>query len=201
MMIETPDIVRELQWLEEILYERICHDGKNTVSVNRKDPFNIKTISPPQIKEPGSGFSSFIIENNLSFEERALLILAIAPHLKPELLEEYAVDEANLLLFEVHSHIKYILGTRGLVYKGLLPTGLTYLYLMAGKDSVKRLEIYQLLSCDLNAQLQDAIFVEPHQLGEPSFSGRLGIKESYLETFFNSIDHNKSGIKYKLVNQ
>ena len=120
--------MNEFGWLNKLV---ACRLGLNALPKTS----DIYEISPPEL-ESASPLGLFVKENKLSFAERALIILALAPHIKPDFFDFYA--EEYLMNTEISENKKNLFATRGKSYKGLLPTGLTYLYILGGNNTKKR---------------------------------------------------------------
>src|SRR6056297_3592001 len=76
------DIGAELDWFRHILKVRSKLNAREVTETD--DVYN---ITPPYFNGSRSAYANFINEHNLGFEERFLLILALVPHIKPELLD------------------------------------------------------------------------------------------------------------------
>jgi hypothetical protein len=191
----SEDLISEFKWLNDLISIRLRSDHRLSESLTLIDG-NLYNIIPPDLINSTSNFALFIKQNELSFEERVLLILAVAPHLKPEFLDLYINPTYSLQLYTPAEFLNSLIGTRGQAYKGLLPTGLTYLYILAGGDIKERIRLQNILSTIAKPNLQKAVVIQPHNLGEPAFSGRIFIVEEYLELFtIEQIDRSDS-IKY-----
>ncbi len=119
----------ELNWLEAVINVRVA------LHFNHETIYNdISEISVPDVEHYNTPYTNFIIEHQLSFEERLVLILALMPHLKPALLDllstknkEYdrRFSEFGGIFLEQHS--------------GLIPTAETAMFILAGDNIEKRL--------------------------------------------------------------
>jgi len=195
------DLIAELSWLERLMHERISADPRTENSLNDRGRTDIYSIKPPDVEESDSHYALFIKANQLSFEERVLLILSVAPHLKPEFIDLYVQPPAGNLRFYTLPECLYpLIGTRGQNYKGFLPTGLTYLYILAGTDLKERVRLQNLLSTMAKPAFQKAVLIQPHNAGEPVFSGRIIIAEEFLELFTINQPDKINSIKYAFTN-
>ncbi|MCX7099072.1 MAG: ATP-binding protein [Methylococcales bacterium] len=120
----------------------------------------------------------FFQQRDLSSEAQVLVLIALAPHLDADFYDrtiQGALPRAG--------DFPKIGGSRGKSFRGFLPTGETALFLLAGKDAGKRIELHQLFS-------ENHLFVKEHILwleevpeGEPRMSGRIIISQDFVELF------------------
>jgi hypothetical protein len=196
--VVSQELEKELYWLDRIItrainiygettyYEEIiAEDGSRTSQKSDNSPIeSIKENHFPEIK---TNYSRFIIENNLSFYERLLLILTLVPHLSPEFLEKkFKQDHLNKIpqigLSRMQdSHI-------------FIPTGLTFLFLVnnrtsGGRDLAKLLFGASFLAPESKLFRQKVIFLEPPMAGSLFFSGKLILSQSYFQLFINPVIH------------
>lgn len=135
---------------------------------------------PALIIEPTDDdeLSSFIVKHQLCFEEITILLLALMPHLYPtffdKILHQYFPNGGDFPEFG---------GVRGLHYRGILPTGETALFILAGSDLEKRLVLYELLSETHLFAKKHILRLEEVSKGEPRFGGRLVLSDEYVERF------------------
>ncbi|WP_205703515.1 ATP-binding protein [Hymenobacter radiodurans] len=107
-------------------------------------------------------------QTQLSEVELLYLMIALAPHLQPgffdALIRDCLPDGGELPEFG---------GVRGANHRGLLPTGETALYILAGNDLEKRLALYDLFNPKHFFAREHIIALEDPKPGEPHLSGRL----------------------------
>ena len=120
----------------------------------------------------------FIRQYGLSRIESQLLLVAIAPHVQPDLFD-HAIEST----LKGSGDFPKIGGVRGKNFRGFLPTGQTVLFL-AGADNWKSSqEVIQLFWSDHLFVRKKILWLEDLQPGEPSMSGRIIISQDYIETF------------------
>jgi len=76
------DIENELAWFTELLDLRLS----NYFAVQKSD-INIFSVIPPDLETSDSVYALFIKEYHLTAAERAVLILAMISHIRPQLLD------------------------------------------------------------------------------------------------------------------
>ncbi len=126
--------------------------------------------------EDDSPFSRFFQTLQPTFEEYTLLLLALAPHLQPDffyrIIAEHLPEGGDLPEFG---------GARGIHHRGILPTGETAQFVLAGNDLEKRLDVQRLLGTDHWLAQKGILQLEPVRDGEPAMSGRLMLDPEIVE--------------------
>ena len=121
--------------------------------------------------------SSYSISNlALNHNEYYTLLLALAPHLQPSLLDT-AVQE----FLPNGGEFPEFGGVKSGNHRGMMPTGETALFLLAGNDMEQRIEVQQLFSQDHFFYKQKILWLEDVKEGEPRMSGRLILSQEWLE--------------------
>lgn len=126
-----------------------------------------------------NGFiNEFIIENNLTEIDILLLGLGLAPHLQPDFLSsiiaEYLPNGGELPEFG---------GIKTKNHRGILPTGETAQFLIAGNDLDGRISFYDYLHNHSFLYQKRIIKIESVPNGEPKLSGLLILEDEYIEKF------------------
>jgi hypothetical protein len=126
-----------------------------------------------------NGFiNEFIIENNLTEIDTLLLGLALVPHIKPDFLSsiiaEYLPNGGELPEFG---------GIKTKNHRGILPTGETAQFLIAGNDLESRIAFYNYLHNESFLYQKGIIKIEIVPAGEPKLSGLLILEDEYIEKF------------------
>ena len=155
---------------EEFLYLRdlISYRLKETAE---RPPFPSITKWRPPIRD-------FIKEHKLEQDEDAcsLLIIGLASHAMPELF-------GNTILESVKSdgELPQVGGVRGKNSRGVLPTGQTALFLLAGDDWEKRNKVERLFWSDQYFSRNRILWLEDLPLGEPVMSGKIIMPIDYID--------------------
>ena len=123
-----------------------------------------------------SHLTAFVRKHEPGFEEFALLMLALAPHLQPDffskIIAEFLPDGGDFPEFG---------GVRGVNHRGLLPTGETAQFVIAGDDLEKRLDVQRLFGPEHWFAKDHSLRLEPVPEGEPVMSGRLTLNPEVVE--------------------
>ncbi|WP_316632449.1 ATP-binding protein [uncultured Flavobacterium sp.] len=137
-------------------------------------------MEKPVLEQVSSnGFiNEFIIENSLSEIDILLLGLALSPHLKPDFLSsiivEYLPNGGELPEFG---------GIKTKNHRGILPTGETAQFLIAGNDLDDRVSFYDYLHNHSFLYHKRILKIDMVPPGEPKLSGLLILEDEYIEKF------------------
>lgn len=125
-----------------------------------------------------SYFSGFVQKNELDYNEIITLLIAFVPHISPHFLtttvQQYLPKGGDFPEFG---------GVKGKNHRGILPTGETILFILAGNNIEKRIEISKLFAEEHFFSRENVLYLENPGDGEPLMSGRLILDEEYVELF------------------
>ena len=156
-----------LDWLEHIVA------GFLKMRFGQAEDFQ---MSPLNLYSDDSWLATFIDLRDPGFEEFTVLMLAIAPHLSPRLLgkiiSEHLSEGGDFPEFG---------GVKGGNHRGVLPTGETAQFILAGNDLEKRLAVQHILSSDHWLAKEHILWLETVREGEPLMSGRLILNPEIVE--------------------
>lgn len=130
------------------------------------------------IYDDDSAFGEFVKQRQPSFEEYIILLLALAPHVRPDFLDKIirnALPDSG--------DFPELGGKRDKENRGFLPTGETALFLLAGEDLDERFAVQRLFSAEHWFARESILALEPARDGEPFWSGRLLLNPEYIELF------------------
>lgn len=164
-------IQRELDWLREVIDRRFeAHAGEAVPS----DLF--AHLPPPALPESASPYAGVLRELELTAEERIVLVLAYAPHVRPSLLDAFLVENGSL-----KRRFTEFGGLSGLSHGGFLPTAETAMFLLAGDDLATRLRLRHLFSPDHRLYTGNVLVAAHRHPDEPALSAGLHVTPEYLE--------------------
>jgi hypothetical protein len=162
---------REFRWLEQIMEARFqqyfAPDQPETPALP----------APPDLVADPSTFARIVLEHGMTKEARVVLLLALAPHLKPGALDPFFMK--NKLYDRGYSEFG---GVVGLHYGGFLPTGDTVLFLLAGDDLSLRLQMIALFEETHYFFQHNILRLEISSSREPFLSGALTPSQEFLAT-------------------
>jgi DNA polymerase III delta prime subunit len=143
------------------------------IHFNRKN--DIAVFSPDFIIDE-SKLSVFLKDCAPTFVEFIVIFLALTPHLQPdlftEIIKEYLPEGGDFPAFG---------GVKGTNHRGILPTGETAQFVLAGSDLAKRLEVQQLFASNHWFAQKGILWLETVREGEPAMSGRLILDAEWVE--------------------
>ncbi|MFL9912270.1 ATP-binding protein [Paraburkholderia sp. RL17-337-BIB-A] len=156
-----------LDWLAKIIAGRLnVHFGKTEQYVSKELNF----------RDDDSWIARFVNRKETGFHEFVTLMLALAPHFRPALLDNLIAaclpEGADFLEFG---------GMKGTHHRGVLPTGETVQFVLAGDDLEQGLEVRRILSNDHWLTRNRILWLEPVREGEPMMSGRLLVNPEIVE--------------------
>lgn len=156
-----------LDWLRRIIGFRL---------ENSTSPITEGDVETLRLYEDGSSFAKFVSFRDPSFAELFSLLLALAPHLTTDCLSgpisAHLPDGGDFPEFG---------GVKGTNHRGILPTGETAQFVLAGDDLEKRLDVQRLFSSDHWFAKQHILWLEPVREGEPMMSGRIILDPEIVE--------------------
>lgn len=119
-----------------------------------------------------------VIQQNLDQQELTLMLIALAPHVQPDLFDKVIGNK-----LQQPGDFREIGGVRGKNFRGFLPTGETALFILAGNDLKKRFEIQELFKSTHFLAGQQILWLEELHDSEPAMSGRIIMSQEYIELF------------------
>jgi hypothetical protein len=167
------DLEKELRWLATVIDTRL----KLFFSQESKYA-NIGQITPPVYEQEHSVFSGFVAHYQLSFAERILLALSVAPHIRPQLLDIFFIQQK-----ETGRGFVEFGGIRGRQSGCFLPTVETALFILAGNNLEKRFELLNLFHSDHFFRRHQILKTEPPLPGEPATSGAIKLSRDIIDLF------------------
>lgn len=148
-----------LDFLRKLILERIAAEHAQTkISLALFEEEDFVTALETILQLP----------ETFSFEEKLVLLLAITPHVRPGFLEEVMAQA-----LPQGGEFSAFGGIKGQQHRGIIPTGETALYLLAGMDTRRRLNYQKLFGGDGLFAVHGMLQVDGAPHGEPAMSGRL----------------------------
>lgn len=112
---------------------------------------------------------------DIRFGERIVVMLALMPHVCPQVLDIFFVQNKDF-----DRQYTEFGGWKGLSHGGFLPTGETVSFILAGEDIEKRKEVLRLFGRDHWFYSANVLRLEGAGEGEPFLSGQLRVTEEFL---------------------
>jgi hypothetical protein len=165
------DLEKEFNWFAKFLAVRM-HSYFNGETMNEK----FLVSAPPKFSRKTSRYSEFIQKHNFNLSERIALLLALCPHIRPELLDVFFAQNENY-----NRGFTEFGGIRSGNHGGVLPTGETLAFLLSGKNLEERFATIALFDRDHFFSRYNILKLEPIVEGEPLLSGALRISQDVLD--------------------
>lgn len=160
----------ELQYLDKLIRKRVQEESKHeTEAALPRMPAYDKWELP---------LGTFVEDNALTPDEACVLLIGLAHTVHPDLFQE--AIEGSL---KKAGEFPGIGGVNGKNFRGILPTGDTALFILAGGDWKRRLEVQHLFSADHIFARKKILWLEEVPQGEPAMSGKIIIAQEYIELF------------------
>jgi AAA+ superfamily predicted ATPase len=160
----------EIEWFVKVVETRLrLHFGQGGESGSVRDH------TPPDLHKDESEYSRVVKEFEMGFDERLVMILALVPHVRPQILDTFFVSNKNF-----DRAFTEFGGIKGKVHGGFLPTCETASFILHGNDLEGRFLLVSLLEEDHFFFQKGIIEIEHQVSGEPLFSGVLKLSNEYL---------------------
>jgi hypothetical protein len=170
----------ELNWFHTVLQTRF------NLYFNKPSEFkSIYDIPTPDLSQDQSVYGDIVRYYDMTIEERIVLILALSPHICPQILDMFFTKNEKY-----GRGFTEFGGVKGNHHSGFLPTGETAAFISAGNDILERINILKIFDPDHYFSKYKILSLEKDKSGEPLLSGTLTISRDYLSYF-------TSGASYK----
>ena len=165
--MNAPNLHLCLDWLDDVLHACLSLHFGQVEEVE---------ISPLKYMEDGSPISLFFQKNKMAPEEIIVLLMALAPHLRPGIfssaIAKYLPEGGDFPEFG---------GAKNGNQRDILPTGETAQFVLAGADLEKRLEVQKLFGTGHWFHKKNILRLEDVSYGEPAMSGRILLEPEVVE--------------------
>lgn len=156
-----------IEWFEAVLHV--------TIGVYFQQQ-GFENASVSQLRLPSSKWLEEATKHSdITFEERVIVMLALMPHIKPQALDTFFLQNGAL-----DRQFTQFGGWKGLSHGGFLPTGETAVFIIAGDDPIKRCEVVRMFQRDHWFYTSNILRLEGANEGEPFLSGQLRVSEEFL---------------------
>lgn len=163
----------ELEWLAKIIDTRLkLYLGQNA------DYPDVYDIKPPDLSTSQTIYSQILTHYRMNFSERLVLLLSLAPHIQPQLLDVFFVKNTNY-----DRGFTEFGGVKGQHHSGFIPTWETAAFLLSANDLEKRIDFLTVFSEDHFLSKYKILKRSPGQDDEPCLSEVLSLSKEYLNYF------------------
>jgi hypothetical protein len=161
---------KELGWLAALI------DAGLKLYFNCECPVrNVRDIAPPALAWSSSAYAQMALEHSMSFEERAVLALSLAPHLRPQVLDPLLIRNAAL-----DRGFTEFGGAASGAQEGFRPTLETAAFILAGTNLDRRLNLQRLFAPGHFFRDRKVFLLEDPQPGHSVFSTPLCLSPESL---------------------
>lgn len=130
----SANLTRELDWLERVIDAAI-----RGYFSEEEQGGNVRAISPPDLAADTSSHAAAIRCAQLGFDERLILILSLAPEIKPQTLDPFLIR--NSITDRSFTVFGGVVSAQG----GFLPTVETALFVLSGGSLERRFQVLRQL--------------------------------------------------------
>jgi hypothetical protein len=174
MMHENAGILhQEMAWFQQVVDLRMmkyfAEDGSTTLP---------DQLPPPPLQGNGAVYAQIVQHYNMNATERLVLLLALIPHICPQLLDVFFTKNATY-----DRGFTEFGGIKGQHHGGFLPTGETAAFLTAASSLEQRFRLIELFSPDHFFAKHSILKLVPSNAEEPLLSGTLSLYPEYLSYF------------------
>jgi len=172
------DLDADLAWLADVLDARLgSYFRPEDVT---RDPLS---IPPPDLHASNSPYARFLRETGLPLSLRLVVVLALAPHVRPQMLD--VLYTRNDLTSRGFSEFGGVASSQ---HGGFLPTGQTAAFLLAGDSLLHRFQAMQLFDAEHILSHRNLVHLGPSSPGEPALSGILALSSESLQRFTTGVE-------------
>lgn len=163
----------ELKWLQTVINQVIAnyllHEGHER---------HWSEITPPDLSNNKSPFAVIVNDWKLGVFDRIALGLAMAPHLRPEILDIFF--GRNQLYDRQFTEFGGIIDNG---HTGFLPTGQTLLFLVTAVNPEYRSAVLDLLGRESKLIVEEVIILNETETHIPNCNGILGFSNRWMQFF------------------
>ena len=177
--LNAASLEREMEWFSRVLETQI-----QIYFEQKRDIDEIRELEAPDLDGDESEYAQLLRHYRMNFNERLVLILALLPHVRPQLLDLLFIRNQNL----DRGYTEFG-GWQGKYHGGFLPTGETAAFLLGGQDLARRFEAIRLFEADHFFAADGILSIERHGDEEPFLSGALRLSADILARCTTGITH------------
>lgn len=172
------DLEGELAWFAGLLEARL-----HSYFTPGETPAAMPDIPSPDLRNSKSLYAQFVRHYELSLSERLVIVLALIPHIRPQLLDVFfsTNDRTDRAYAEFG-------GVPSTMHPGFIPTGQTAAFMLAGDNLAARFEMTRLFDGDHFFARHNLVSLSPVGPGEPLLGGALTISHECLRWVTTGIE-------------
>ena len=167
--LNAHDLELELGWLTRVLDARF-----KTYFGMQQESLDVFAIAPPDLADSRSAYASFVRHYQFSFAERAAVVLALVPHIRPHLLDVF--HARNKTFDRKYTEFGGVRDANG----DFFPTGETLAFILAGTDLPLRFSLDALFQRDHVFTSHDILRLVPQGGDQTLLKGALQLSQDCL---------------------
>jgi hypothetical protein len=172
------DLEADLEWFAEVLRARL------SLYFRAESPERpARAVAPPPLAHSDSPYARFIVQHEVSPAVRLVMLLALIPHVRPQLLDVlWSRNEATQRGFSEFG------GAQAAGHGGFIPTGETAAFLLAGDALAARFDALRLFEADGFLARHNVLHLSAVSAGESQLAGVLILSREFLHRFTTGLD-------------
>lgn len=171
-------LLEEIDWLEKIINHVISRYLRHSDVEDKLWTM----ILPPDLEEAEGPYAEIVRKWDLNVYDRLALALAIAPHLKPEVLDVFFGK--NRIYDRGFTEFGGVIDKE---HSGFLPTGQTLLFLMTANNPELRKEVIEVFNVENEIIKEQIITLSDTNNYVSDYNGILSISNRWLHYFITGI--------------
>lgn len=170
---------QELTWLSALVDASIrLHFGQEC------QVRDVREIAPPAVIDQPGYYAQALSDHRMTFDERAILALALVPHIRPQLLDPFLAKNPNIERgFTEFGGL--LTGNHG----GFWPTVETAAFILAGENLERRFAVQNLFDPDATLRKTKLLHLDDTQMAQSLFSAPLTLNKEYVGRWISGNRH------------
>ena len=161
---------RELDWLSAVADTSIrLYFGQDCRYSD------VRELAPPELDGDSSFYARFVSGHEMTFDERVILVLSLAPHIRPQLLDPFLVKNPNF-----DRGFTEFGGIVSANHGGFWPSAETAAFILAGPDLERRMVVQALFDPDHFFRREKILGIEDAHSAQSLFSTALTLGKEHL---------------------
>lgn len=169
---------RELAWMEAVMAVRFA------AYTDEAGPVDAPLPEPPELHASDGAYAELVLRLGLKMPARLVLILALSPYIAPERLDAFLLNNRA-----TGRRFTEFGGVLGQSHAGFLPTAETAMFLLAGSDCQRRIELDGLFQPGHALQREGVVQIVQRHADEPPLSGTLRVSARMLNQILHGDAH------------
>ncbi|MEE1944499.1 ATP-binding protein [Pedobacter sp. KR3-3] len=167
-------VLIELHWLDQVIEQVIC-----SYLLQEGHENNWYDIPVPDWSESATPYASMVNELGLDIYQRLTIAMAMAPHVRPEILDVFFGKNART--DRGYTEFGGVIAPN---HSGFLPTGQTICFLLTALDPANRQMVSRLFQKENSLMKEQIVTLGTTDDHIPKLNGILSLSESWLHYFY-----------------